>query len=48
MATSITVSPDTLEAFNDEKLRLKKQKKLKMTGDGLIAYLLGLSRKVNR
>ena len=48
MATSISVSTDTLEAFNDERLRLKKQKKLKMTGDGFIAYLLALSRKVNR
>ena len=48
MATTIPVSKDVLEQFNDEKYRLKKQKNKKMTSEQFVAYLLDLSRKVNK
>jgi len=48
MSTTIPVSKERLEAFNDEKYRIKKKLRVSMTGDQFVAYLLDLSRKVNK
>ena len=47
MVTTISVSEKTFNAFKAEQLRMRQTGK-KMDTDELVAYLLDLSRKVNK